>query len=413
MRRLVLGVLTFLAATCFLGRGLFLQAGSEETVLSRVVTHLSQSPIEVNAVFPPETKLKLRSRVLVDTGHGLRMVGTLSSFSSIEEGFSAKFLIFPDKGHLLHEDSSLLAHETEGNVAWVVQTLLPQEHIEEIKARLLSTWEKERARLWEELKPGLLQVLKELGVALKEEFPILLKEHQEDFQVLGDVLRQRAWDEHMEPVFVETIWPMMEERAAPVISSVGDEIISEAPVWSLYWAYLREKVSGGGDEKHLQKRVGKFLTDKAVPILERHSPEFRKTLQELLLEVAGNEAVQGALQESISHAAADPRLKEALGTILEAWVLGSGRVQSILEEALTRPDLREPLSHTLDGFEKDIHKIANLILLNAEGRGINPDLARVLRNRLMREDESWVLLEPGTGAEWTGGSIRGIDGGTR
>jgi hypothetical protein len=84
-----------------------------------------------------------------------------------------------------------------------------------------------------------------------------------------------------------------------------------------------------------------------------------------------------------------------------------------LKGALTRPNVKQPLAHIVDRFERDIHNIANLILLNETHDGINPDLARVLRNRLLREDESWVLLIPGEGEAWRDEELIGEDGGTR
>jgi hypothetical protein len=205
----------------------------------------------------------------------------------------------------------------------------------------------------------------------------------------------------------------MEEQVAPVISRVGDEIIAEAPVWSLYWAYLRQRVSSDSKANHLQKRIGEFLSEKAVPIIQRHSPEFREAVSAMLLDTISNESVQRALRESVVGTASDPQFQEALNRVLEQWVLKSARVQEVLEAALSRPDVKEPLSRIMDSFERDVHHIANLILLNDTHDGINPDLARVLRNRLLREDEAWVLLVSGEGAPWNGEILSGKDGGTR
>lgn len=394
-------------------RGLTFQTTTESTVMARAWEHLSINELRVTARFPKSSNLHIGCRILVGTDKGLRIVGSLDTVKTVQGDKIAQLLIFPDKSHFLHSDSAFTSYRTASDVAWVVQTLIPPEHLDVIKQRLLVTWKKERSQLWDELKPGLIRLLEELGTVLKDEFPALIESHVADMNIMSEVLRERSWEEHLEPVFVSTIWPLMEERAAPIISSVGDEIIEEAPVWSLYWAYLRQKVSSDANPKHLEKRVGEFLSEKAVPIIRRHSTEFRETLRTILFDLLKNETVQIAVQESIMGAASDPRFRKALSTVLEQWVLKSTRVRAVLEGALKRPDVATPLTHIMDSFERDIHHIANLILLNDTRDGINPDLARVLRSRLLREDESWILLTPGSGSSWSGEALQGQDGGTR
>ncbi len=411
--RIIIGACACLLAIVIVCQGLSLQASKGSTVLSRAWKHVSTSELSVLATFAESSQLKAGSRVLVETDQGLRMVGTLDRVETTAGQQRGHLLIFKDKQHLLHDDSSFIAYQTASDVAWVVQTLLPKEHIETITERLLATWNKEKAQLWSNLKPGLIHLIVDLGTVLKEEFPALIKSHADDIEIMGEALRKRAWEEHIEPVFVSEVWPLMEEQVAPVISRVGDEIIAEAPVWSLYWAYLRQRVSSDSKANHLQKRIGEFLSEKAVPIIQRHSPEFREAVSAMLLDTISNESVQRALRESVVGTASDPQFQEALNRVLEQWVLKSARVQEVLEAALSRPDVKEPLSRIMDSFERDVHHIANLILLNDTHDGINPDLARVLRNRLLREDEAWVLLVSGEGAPWNGEILSGKDGGTR
>ena len=89
----------------------------------------------------------------------------------------------------------------------------------------------------------------------------------------------------------------------------------------------------------------------------------------------------------------DERFKDASRRIVDTWVIKNDALKELIAGVWERPELRSPIERFIETLEPDIKAIANMILLDDKRKGLNPDLARVLRRKLLREDEDWVLLE--------------------
>ena len=168
-----------------------------------------------------------------------------------------------------------------------------------------------------------------------------------------------------------------------------------------------------GQDK-VERRVREFLVEKATPIVSGKGPELRRAANEVLREAAADERTLAAIDRAVRDIGGDPRFREAMRSVLDTWLIDNPRVREVITSAWSRPDLRGPAERFLSRLEPDVHRIANGIVLNAERDGINPDLARVLRRKILRENESWVLLELDDSATSAAPDhFTGIDGGVR
>ncbi|MFT7620831.1 MAG: hypothetical protein ACI97A_004489 [Planctomycetota bacterium] len=359
---------------------------------SRLTTHLNSSPHIFDAQFPASAPLAVGNPVRVRVKNGFYVAGRVTSVATNDKGQMAGVAIFPEYAPLMGAKTRLIAARTAGDVGWVVKTLLPEDTQVEVRKIITARWNRERDQLLRDLRPGLTKLMEETLKVVQEEFPELTRTHKEDFDTIGLVFKERGWDAHVEDVFSTVLWPMIQERAEPVLDDVGDEIVNAFPVWSMSWAYLADSIPFT-DKDGFEKKVRKFIKQKAIPILVERESAIREMASTALNDTLKEEKTVKKLQLAAEDIAADPRFRKALQSLIKALFLDNPRFRELAAGIPSRPGLRGPVDDFIESFEPAIRRVANRLLMNERRDGINPDLARVLRRKLLREDEDWVLLE--------------------
>ncbi len=406
------GVLVWLAlivavAAGFRSEGLLAETGS------RLATHVGSEPPRFPARFPAGSPLAVGNPLRIRVENGFFAAGRVESVREDDEGLLAEVSIFPEYAERVGPDVRLTAARTSGDISWIVQTLLPDSRREFIEAQLKGRWSRERDDLLEILKPGLKRLSTDSFELLRLRLPVVLAENRDEVDLIMEVLREKGWHGELEGVFNDVVWPAVERRSLPILETIGNELVDEIPVWSMSWSYLVQSMPFGSKDR-LEKKLKEFLQEDAVPIVQKHGPEFEEMAREVLNEATRDERTRAATGRALTAISEDPRFNDALERLLEALIVRDPEVRAFTADVWKRPDLRDPLEDFLGRFEPEIKRIANSLLLDESRRGINPDLARVLRRKLLREDEDWVLLEPGSRAEGPPPAILpGVNGGIR
>jgi hypothetical protein len=398
-----------------LGAALTLGGASPE--MKRAVARVTQrvlSPacVTYDALFPAGAPVAAGQLVRVERGRELFMAGRVEAVIDEPGGRRARIGIFPEYVGSLREDARVATVSSTGDVAWVLSTLLPEEKLARVRSILAAAWNEEKGHLWRELEPGLARLVGDAAALLRDDLPRLVEARREDFRVLGVVARERGWNEQLREVVQSDLWPLVEARSTPLLKKIGDEIVERAPVWSLSWSYVLERLPFADDDA-LKRRMRRFIQEQVVPVLDEHRDEFKDAAIALMREALQHERVLGALQSSLASVVTDPRFRDAAKSILAHWTQENPRVLALLKEAPQRPDLRDPLASFFASREDDVRRIAHLLLLDDAEAGINPDLARVLRRRLLGDQREWILLELGKGAPLAGSTLNAALGGMK
>ncbi|MEZ6196455.1 MAG: hypothetical protein R3F20_12120 [Planctomycetota bacterium] len=377
-------------------------------VLDRGLAQLTREPSRRTVGFPASAPVAAGAALRIEVGGHLLQAGEVLAVRRDGDGLLAEVALYPDFAERTGDGGRLVAYTTRGDIAWILATLFPAELREEVRRIFLARWESERGRLLGDLRPGLERLAGEVAGALREDLPRVLEDNDREFEALAAVLRERGWEAHAERVVREEIWPSLRDRATPLVTEIGEEMIAAFPVGSAAWDLFVDKLPFS-EERRVRERLRGFAQREAIPILRSHEGDFRAIASEVLREAVDDPEIRRAVGLAAEEIAADPRFRDALAAILRNWVVENDRVAGILGSIWTRPDLRDPLQGFLERLTPEIHRIANRVVLDEEGRGINPELARVLRRKILREDERWILVAPEAGAtDW-----RGEDGGVR
>lgn len=408
--RLIAGGAFWVLAGLLAVRGL---AATElgRSISERLRAHVVEAPRTLEIDFPASARLAAGAPVRIERGRALVQVGTVRSLSDEREGIRrAEILLFPDFEVAAASGGTFLAHETDGDIEWILRTLLPEEVQAKMQATFRRRWDREHAGLLRDLEPGLSRLAEDLTVALRDDLDRVMRTHDADFRRLGEVLMERGWDGPVEDAVRERVWPRLRERATPLIAEVGNEMIDAFPVGSTAWDLVVDKLPFS-EERRVRERLRRFADKTAIPILERREADFRRVALEVLDESTRDPEIRASLGEAARRVAEDARFRSAILSILRTWVVQNDRVATIARGLWDRDDLREPVLRFLRRFEPDIHRLANEIILDDDGRGLDPELARVLRRKIMRDDQRWILFRPSTPDEPR--TFRGVDGGVR
>lgn len=379
----------------------------------RLLDHVQNEPQVFAAKFPLSAPIKAGNPVRVRVKNGFFAAGVVRSVDRTETSQLAQIAIFPEYTPLMGAGTKLVAARTAGDVGWVVRTLLPKKTQEELRKIVEERWAREKDNLIRNLSPGVVRLMEDALALVQEELPDVTRTNKHDFDVIGVVLKEKGWENHVEDVFSAVLWPMIQERSEPMLNSLGDEIVDAFPVWSMSWAYLAESIPFT-DKDRFEKKVRKFIKKKAIPILARRQSDLKSMAAGALKDTLKEERTVEALQKAGEEITSDPRFRAAATNIVRALFFENPKFQALMKGVLTRNDLRQPVDKFIESFEPAVRSAANRLLMNERRDGINPDLARVLRRKLLKEDEDWVLLDLIGGAE---GEIPlvlpGSDGGRR
>ena len=382
-------------------------------VAHRVSDHVVVGPVAYRATFPRSITAKPKNAVMIEHDDGsLVPAGRVVAVTRRDADTLVELEVFPDFDHLVTDDVGLTFHRTSGDVGWVVKTLLPPAKMAKIREMAEAAWMRERTHLWSGLRPGLVALVDEAVWILKDDLPHLLEAHDKQIKALGATVKTRLWQKHLANTVRDEVWPDIVERAQPIVERIGDAILADAPVWDLSVAYVTGRLPFG-DSNAVSKKVKTFLEEKAVPIIRRHESEIREVAIEVLEATVTNEKVLAEFEKGLTELGRDPTFRRAISDLLRAWVIDNERIVELLKGIANRREIRRPIDRFLERVDWDIQKMANMVVLNDTGDGINPDLARILRRKLLRADESWILLEGGTGGAFDDDVIDGRDGGVR
>ncbi|HGY91306.1 MAG TPA: hypothetical protein ENK43_09060 [Planctomycetes bacterium] len=388
-RRIALGLGAWLILIPLCWRaGMRADPGAART--RRFLGHFFRAPLDLPIAPADAVALVPDAPIMIETPRGLLQVGRIGSG---DDG-SWRAVVFPEFADLLGPESALAWHATSGNLEWVFATLFPPERLDRIRRRSRAGWRREKRRFLVDIRPGLETLAGDLAKALEEALPVVLEEHREDLNALGRLFRDLAWRSHLRQVFQSVIWPRAVEASEPAVRAIQDEILDAFPVWALSWAVVVQALPFT-DNARVKAKIGDFLREKALPIVRSHLPELKAAGAEVIREMLHDPRVTDAFSQAFQAFQSHPEVRAILTRLLDDWVVENGAFRAVLRDAWSRPALAEPLRRFLSAVEPDIRGIADEILLDEQRRGINPDLARVLRRQLLREDRKWARLIPG------------------
>jgi len=241
------------------------------------------------------------------------------------------------------------------------------------------------------------------------ELSAFVRTHEDELRGVGDDLLARARD-RWEPILREQVWPRVLERLEPLGSRVGDELWQALP-----WGDLASAVAESMGSQVLNALLpadyeiptnqiaqwrDSYVRGVAVPIVERHLPEALDAIGKVVVELSGDPRIQDALRASfLEDGLGNPRVMGLISEVFSTAVLANPRLSDRLHRLLDDPRVRRGLFDLAEQIEPRLIALARSFLLDDSGRQLHPELAMLVRVRLIGSEGTWLLLElppPGT-----------------
>ncbi len=335
---------------------------------------------------------------------GFKQVGQVTAMGRVA-GIMAKTgaytgqagaMFYPD-APLLREGDALVFYETPFSTAWIINTMVPADRKAAILEDLRQTFESHSGEILAALKPIVEDTLGDALAAVEDQLPQVLKKHEAKLAELGGKYQSQILEKKLLPLVKQEIFPMAVARARPVATTIGQKLWDRVSVWRFGVRFLwdRNPLAGGESVKREWER---FLKEDAAPIIEAHSGQLVAVLQDIITDAAKNKKVQAVFRESVEQVVGDEELQKIIWLILREAVLENKQVHEVIDRHWRSPRAKAAFALTGDRLEPMIIRIGDMLMGTRE-TGISPQLARVLRYRLLHKDSRFYVLERKAGEE--------------
>jgi hypothetical protein len=361
-------------------------------------------------------------RVLRLDGARLRECGEVLSLERPVGGATVRLALYPDAGlpDPLPPGTRLTLLDARGTLEWALGRVLSPERRARLETELDGVVAEREEWFRRTLGPVLEEFARGVVTDVTAELTVFARTRQDRLRDVGTDLLARA-EARWTPLLRDLLWPRVLDKLTPLASKIGDELWAGVP-WTEV-AKAAASTAGGslanyflpGDWElstgQLADWRDRYVRDTAIPTVEKHLPE--------ALALVG---------QAVEEVADDPRVAEALRATVFEDGLGNGKVIALLLEAFSatvidNPRIRRRLARLLDdhrvqravfdlaeSLEPRLIALARSFLLDDEGRRLHPEIAMLVRVRLIESEGNWVLLEVPPAGAAVPGQPRGAAG---
>jgi hypothetical protein len=328
----------------------------------------------------------------------LRQVGEIvalpSESGAIRQGVvrEASALLYPSAPPL-GSGAELTYVSNPDSLAWAIQTLLPPERKAEIAAELSRAIEKHRDEILHELRPVVEGSLRDAFQVVEQDLPRALERRRPRLEALGARYHRDIVEQELVPLVKEEIWPIVRRHGEPAANEVGREIWQRVSLWRFGWRFAYDK-SPLPERQLVEREWRRFVEQEALPVLEEHSDEFLKVVQNSLRDTANNQRVRAVLRRSLTRVVEDPEVKQIVWEVFEEAVIDNPRLHEAMHRNWTGPEAQRAFRIAAERLEPSVRRVGDLVFGTPQ-RGITPEFAKVLRSQILHKDRRWFLLQTG------------------
>lgn len=302
--------------------------------------------------------------------------------------------IFSDRAYLLTNKADFLYSQDNGTFGDIVDNLLAGKNGDKVKGEVNRILNQKKGRILEILTPVVEEVVESSMPYLKKGLTESIYKHQ---TTLGALVQQELLEKKLLPAIQKEAWPLIEKKAPPVLEPIAKQLWDQLPIAGiisremLYKIYLSKK--SGID------RWNEYVQKKAVPIITKNQDKLVKLARDIAEEIASKDSVIQALQEGSTNLFSHEKFKTALQNIFMEGILKNQELKKAFLDKWST--LESAISKISEELEAPIRRTVDLILLKDGDyrKGINPSLARVLRQQILWKDTQWIQVKAGSGNE--------------
>lgn len=284
---------------------------------------------------------------------------------------------------------SLHFYESRGNLRELWEMLVPASKRRAVEQLIRSTMEAHAAEITSALQPIVTGAMQEslpaVEMGLRESFV----RHRSELEEVGKRYEETLLREQLLPLLREEVLPVVRFHGEPLAREIGLQLWDRASIWRFGWRALYDRTPLPQRDL-LRREWDRFVDEEAVPVLEGHVPDMLEVQKRIVIDVLRNSAVRDELGAMAEQILADPQLQALVMKMLREAVVENSKLHQVWMDHWKSPAAQAAFELTGERLEPMIRRIGEEILGTPEG-GIEPGLARVLRNQILQKDKSWLV----------------------
>ncbi|MHC4597374.1 MAG: hypothetical protein ACYS47_00055 [Planctomycetota bacterium] len=369
-----------------------------------VWTYLTTAPRRARIDFPAETAANRGDPVCRRIDGNVRTVGQIRLVSKDPEKTSVIVEFYEGIDVLLTKETRFYAIPNPNTPAWIIDVLLPPDRKNALLQDLRTFAAEHQEDIFQTFWPPFEAFLRDAFQILGDELPQILENRDTEVQEILDRHKEATFRKELLPILREEFWPLIREKSAPLMEEVGQELWEQLPLYQLGWRYFYKQIPFT-DKEILRRRWNKYLDQEAIPVLEGRTDDFLEVIRQVMLELSSNPKLSIALKNCLAALVEDPEFVQLVAGVFTDLVAPRGKIFVAFEKHFSDPKFLDGLNHLMEALGPTLNRISNRILLDEDGKGINPDLAQVLRTQVLWKDECWILVEPTDGLPARDGDV--------
>lgn len=286
-------------------------------------------------------------------------------------------------------------YETPDSMAWVAQTLFPEDKRIRLYQELRQRIEQRSPRLMRELELWILSIVSDVVPQFQLRLRESIEKHRDSLEELGVKYQESLVDEKLIPLLKSEVLPIVEQKASPLGRKIGAELFERASVWRFTWRYLYD-VSPLPQRDLVQREFERFLKREGIPVLESHASDILQVVEDIIVETSANAQVRQTTRQAMSELFHDPELRETLVAILKD-VIGDGAwIQQSMQKHW-ESDAGQRVARVLEEIiDPWLHEVG--VSIFGTNEGLTPEFVAVLRSQVLMKDRAWIVWNPSASA---------------
>lgn len=362
-----------------------------------IVSYFAGPVAEIDAV-DPSGRLQIHDPVFYQ-----RNDGTWSQVGYVESSSGDQVKLSWYGRDVSPEECRLIQHHSSGRLEEVVATMLPPEKRLQIQQRLAAVMSAHGDELSDAFVPLVQASLRRSIPVIEEEFRAAVDRHRAEIDALGRQWNDEVVGQRLIPLARREIVPIVRAHGEPTAEQIGRELWDRASLWRFGWRAVYDK-SPLPRKDLLQEEWDRFVDEEAVPVFERRMDDIVVSVQNIVTDVAANDAVRRELANVAADISSDPQTRQLVREILKETLVENQRLREVWSSVWSSDEARKALDMAGDRLEPVVREIGD-DLFGSEEQGINPNFARVLRNQILRKDRRWVVAHAAANTDVSSPSI--------
>ncbi|RME04883.1 MAG: hypothetical protein D6805_01420 [Planctomycetota bacterium] len=352
--------------------------------------YLHSSPLRLKIKFHQNVYLSPSDPVNYYDGEMYVVIGRVIKKISYNKGCEVWVEMFPDKFQYLSQSSQFYYYEDSGTAESIVETLLKGRRGKELKKYFQNVLEKQKKLLKHKLQPAFDQIVSALSPYIQQGLIHAVSKRQ---NLLTNLLEEKLLNQNLISSVQTQVTKSLEKRAPPILQPIAMEVWEKFPVTSIIFHELSHKI---GFKKSGMDKLREFLENEGTKIIKKHENQIKNLFVQVARDVTSSPKVAQTFQDSLNQILNDPRFQKIIKEVLQEGIVENEHLQQALMKEL--PKILEMLSNLMGDMDDLVREITNQILCKNGNpkEGINPALARILRQQILWKETEWLQIKTPT-----------------